>query len=266
MGFPRLRQTAGGADGAEKTLPDRIAEHFLARIFTGDLPAGTRLPPDRELAAQLGVDRTSLRMAMQQLSRMGLIRAVRGSGVSVLDYRDHAGLDFLAAVFALPQVSLGGAFLLQALDDWVDMMPVVVGRALVRATREDQRALDALLERQLGLTTHKRALPDVVALELELQDRIVRLLGNTGLVLLGNSSRPLRHKLVELYFGETDVVAHVEAQRRLLNEAFGSRRVAERIAKTYRAYRRDKSEALRRPLESLPVGPSIVRQKGRAKI
>ena len=126
---------AAASDG--RTLPDRIADHFIARIFTGELAPGSRLPADRELAPQLGVDRTSLRMAMQQLGRMGLIKALRGSGVTVLDYREHAGLDFLAAVFKNRDLSLGGSFLLEALDDWIEQIPKVAGRALARATRND---------------------------------------------------------------------------------------------------------------------------------
>lgn len=239
-----------------KTLPDRIAEHFIARIFTGELRAGERLPPDRDLAAQLGVDRTSLRMAMQQLSRMGLIRAVRGSGVTVLDYREHGGLDFLAAVFALPGLSLGGAFLEQVLDDWLDLMPVIVGRAFRRATRDDHRELDALIMGQLALLDSKKDVSRVAALEVALQDRVMRLLGNTSLVLLGNSSRPLRMKLVTLYFEVTDVRSHVESQRALLRRGIGGSLGAEQIATSYREYLRERTVALRLRLQSLPVNPS----------
>jgi len=248
---------------AEKTLPNRVVEHFLTRIFTGELAAGSKLPPDRELAGQLGVDRTSLRMAMQQLSRMGLVRAVRGSGVHVLDYREHAGLDFLAAIFALPDVSLGGAFLLQALDDWIDVMPVIVGRALARATRDEHRLLDALLEKQLELLAKSKAVAEVVALELDLQDDITRLLGNTTLMLLRNSSRPLRRKLVALYFEETSVRDHVEAQRALLAGARRGTPDAEQLAENYRQYLRLKTEPLRRRLQTLPVNPAIVSRRRR---
>jgi GntR family transcriptional regulator, transcriptional repressor for pyruvate dehydrogenase complex len=257
------RLLSAAAEAADKTVPNRIAEYFLARVFTGDLPAGSKLPPDRELAAELGVDRTSLRMAMQQLARMGLVRAVRGSGVHVLDYREHAGLDFLAVIFELSEVSLGSAFLLQALDDWIDVMPVVVGRALVRATRDDQRALDGLLEAQLELLAGRKALAPIVALELDLQDRIARLLGNTTLMLLGNSSRPLRRKLVALYFEETDVRAHVLAQRQFLVAAAQSQADAGQIAETYRAYLRSRTEPLRRRLQALPVSPTLVSRRRR---
>jgi GntR family transcriptional repressor for pyruvate dehydrogenase complex len=249
--------TAFAEDG--RTLPDRIADHFIARIFTGSLAPGERLPPDRELAPLLGVDRTSLRMAMQQLSRMGLIRAVRGSGVSVLDYREHAGLDFLAAVFALRELSLGGSFLLQALDDWIDLMPVLVGRAFARATAEDVRRFDAIVSSQLAALDSGNGLSTVAELEVSLQDQIIRVLGNTALVLLANSSRPFRLRLVCLYFEECDVRAHVEAQRAQLRQIMSSLALNELdIVGSYRAYLRQCTSGLRKRLQALPVGPALV--------
>jgi DNA-binding FadR family transcriptional regulator len=94
-------------------LPDRIADEPLARIFTGELRPGDLLPAERTLATQLGVDRTSLRMALRQLTRMKLVRAVRSSGITVLDYRTHAGIDFMSAVPEVPGLQLGSAMLLE---------------------------------------------------------------------------------------------------------------------------------------------------------
>jgi GntR family transcriptional repressor for pyruvate dehydrogenase complex len=97
------------------------------------------------LAEELGVDRTSLRVALRQLSRMNLLRATQGSGITVLDYRRHAGIDFLAAVLEVPGLELGGAFLLEALDQWNVMMPRFVATALARcparAPARDRRVL-----------------------------------------------------------------------------------------------------------------------------
>jgi GntR family transcriptional repressor for pyruvate dehydrogenase complex len=259
-----LPQPASGEAG--KTLPDRIAEHFIARIFTGEIAAGERLPPDRELAPLLGVDRTSLRMAMQQLSRLGLIKVVHGSGVRVLDYREHAGIDFLAAVFALPDLFLGGSFLLQVLDDWLDLMPAVIGRALARATHDDYRSLDGVMAEQLALLEAEATPATLAELEVALQDRLVRVLGNTGLVLLGNSSRPLRQRLVQMFFEEVAMREHVEMQRALLRESMNRASVsplsAPEIATFYRAYLLERSAPLRRRLSALPMNPALLRPHG----
>ena len=69
-----------------KTLPDQITDLLIALIFTEKLKAGDKLPPERQLAEYLGVDRTSLRMALRTLTRMNVIHALQGSGIRVLDY------------------------------------------------------------------------------------------------------------------------------------------------------------------------------------
>jgi hypothetical protein len=132
-----------------RTLPDRLADELIARIFTGELAPNERLSPERTLAEELGVDRTSLRVALRQLSRMNLLRATQGSGITVLDYRRHAGIDFLAAVLEVPGLELGGAFLLEALDQWNVMMPRFVASALADAQPEHLREIDAFFEAQL---------------------------------------------------------------------------------------------------------------------
>ncbi len=49
-------------------------------VATGALEVGGRLPPERELARQLSVGRSSLREAMQGLQTMGVVEVRRGVG------------------------------------------------------------------------------------------------------------------------------------------------------------------------------------------
>ena len=61
-----------------KPLHASIAEHLSAAITAGSLAAGTRLPPERQLAATLGVSRMTVRQALGQLEHDGLVRRVVG--------------------------------------------------------------------------------------------------------------------------------------------------------------------------------------------
>ena len=53
-----------------------------ARLVDGDLRLGDHLPPERTLAADLGVARSSVREAIRVLEAMGLVRTQTGSGPS----------------------------------------------------------------------------------------------------------------------------------------------------------------------------------------
>lgn len=65
---------------SHKQIHEEIVEEIERRIRSGELPVGTKLPPERKLADQLGVSRTSLREALHVLKRMGCIRSVVGEG------------------------------------------------------------------------------------------------------------------------------------------------------------------------------------------
>lgn len=59
-----------------------VLEKIEADLLEGSLGPGDRLPPERELAATLGVGRSSVREALRVLEVMGLIRTATGSGPS----------------------------------------------------------------------------------------------------------------------------------------------------------------------------------------
>ncbi|SCX73202.1 FadR/GntR family transcriptional regulator [Variovorax sp. EL159] len=76
-----------------RRLYQQIADQIRAFIRNGNLPSGARLPPERELALQLGVSRPSLREALIALEIDGRIEIRMGSGVYVCatqDASEHA--------------------------------------------------------------------------------------------------------------------------------------------------------------------------------
>lgn len=60
-----------------------IAQRLLRAITSGELPAGARLPGDRELAGQYGVSRSTAREAMLALELVGAVEIQHGNGVFV---------------------------------------------------------------------------------------------------------------------------------------------------------------------------------------
>lgn len=69
----------------------QIAEHIAAKIRGRLLPAGTKLPPERQLAALFGVSRTTAINAYRQLEELGLVRTKVGSGTYVNEAPAEAG-------------------------------------------------------------------------------------------------------------------------------------------------------------------------------
>lgn len=84
------------------SAPPRPAHHAEQALITafldGDFPPGTALPGERDLAAQLGVTRPTLREALQRLGRDGWVTIQQGKATVVNDYWRHGGLNVLGAL------------------------------------------------------------------------------------------------------------------------------------------------------------------------
>lgn len=76
-----------------RRLYQQIADQVRQLIQTEPYPAGSRLPPERELAQQLGVSRPSLREALIALEIDGTIEIRMGSGIYVLSPEKPAPLN-----------------------------------------------------------------------------------------------------------------------------------------------------------------------------
>ena len=57
-----------------------LADRIALLLLDGRVPPEARLPSERELAAQLGLSRTTVAAAYAQLRTRGYLRSVRGSG------------------------------------------------------------------------------------------------------------------------------------------------------------------------------------------
>ena len=68
-----------------------LAGHLRDAIASGALPVGSRLPPQRELAASLSVGRTTVVAAYNLLRADSLIEMRQGAGTWVTEGRRPAG-------------------------------------------------------------------------------------------------------------------------------------------------------------------------------
>lgn len=225
---------------SEKTLPDLIADDLIARIFVGELVPGSRLPPERHYCETLGVDRTSLRIALRTLNRMNLVQSVRGSGITVMDYRRHAGLDFLAAIFDIPQLELGSRIKLEGLQAFNALIPGLLfetlkgplDAALVMQVRDHLIEQVRIIEE--GPLTPER-LNKLSNIELALQDLLLYR-GSAITELMANSTLSLRSRIMRELFEVIDIRAHVMFQQQLLLDIGSGRLPLDQVVGFFHRY------------------------------
>lgn len=115
-----------------------VLEKIESDLLDGALAPGDRLPSERELAASLGVGRSSVREALRVLEVMGLLRTGTGSGPS-------AG----AIIIATPQGGMSALLRLQVaahgfpLDDVVATRLVLEAAVVEILTADRSRSTDA---------------------------------------------------------------------------------------------------------------------------
>ena len=89
-------------------VADEIVEQLRQLILTGKYRPGERLPPERELARTLGVNRASLREALKKLEHLGLVRIRQGDGTRVENFMETAGIDLVR--YLVPLASTGSGY------------------------------------------------------------------------------------------------------------------------------------------------------------
>ena len=91
-------------------LPDQIASRLIALITERRLKAGDRLPPERELAATMGVSRSSLREALRALAMLGVAEMRQGDGTYLTNLQPGSLMRSVGLVLALSDSGLEQLF------------------------------------------------------------------------------------------------------------------------------------------------------------
>jgi GntR family transcriptional regulator, transcriptional repressor for pyruvate dehydrogenase complex len=78
------------------SLPEQVFQQLVKAVLDGRYEAGERLPPQRALARDLGINMASLREGIKRLEQLRLIEVRHGDAMRVTDWKVSAGLDVLA--------------------------------------------------------------------------------------------------------------------------------------------------------------------------
>lgn len=79
----RARKQTKEDAGGHSLLTLQVVDHVRSLIASGELRPGDRLPPERELARELKISRSSLRAGIGFLAAMGVLKSRHGAGTFV---------------------------------------------------------------------------------------------------------------------------------------------------------------------------------------
>jgi GntR family transcriptional repressor for pyruvate dehydrogenase complex len=131
----------------KQTLVERVAQELLEEIRRKRLPAGSRLPSERELVRSLGVGRSTVREALNGLALLGAIEIHHGQGMFVAD-----------GLRAEAPIEVGKALVRSLTRELLEARePVEAAIAELAATRRTQADLAEIEE---TLAVHERLLAE----------------------------------------------------------------------------------------------------------
>jgi GntR family transcriptional repressor for pyruvate dehydrogenase complex len=172
------------------SLTDRAMARLRELIQSGELPPGSRLPPENQLAADLGVGRNIMREAVRALVAARVLEVRRGNGTFVTSLEPRILLEGISGAVELLQ----GDTMLELTEVRRLFEPAATGLAATRISA------DQLAEVKGHLEGMRAAADDVELLnkhDAAFHSAVVAATGNETLstVLDGISSRTVRARV-----------------------------------------------------------------------
>ncbi len=137
---------ASGANNRAEAIHDDL----VRRVIQGEFAPGTRLPPERALAAEYDTNRNTLREALRRLEHARLVTVRQGSGVTVTDWRRVGTLGSLGLLVKHtrdPAERVG--IILDLLIGRMAVLEHAVALAAEHRTDEQLARIDGVLDEQL---------------------------------------------------------------------------------------------------------------------
>jgi GntR family transcriptional regulator, transcriptional repressor for pyruvate dehydrogenase complex len=177
-------------------------------IVAGELAPGSRLPPEHELAAQLGLSRNTAREAVRALVTARVLDVRRGDGTYVTSLSPGLLLEGIGSAVELMRDD--GA--LEVLEVRRYLEPAATALAAGRIDQDDLRALAASIQRMREAADDEQ----FVAHDAEFHARVAEASGNGTLasLLAGLSSRTMRVRVLR-------AMSDAEALRRTIDQHEG---------------------------------------------
>lgn len=208
--------------GNKGRLVDRVVNEIQRSIVDGQLNVGERLPPERELAEQVGVSRTVIREAVHILVARGLLETKQGVGTTVRQMTSEQIAEPLSLLLRTHDVSIDDLHQVRSI-----LEVEIVGLAATHATRADGTRLRQISARMESVAHDPKAFADGDA---DFHQTLAQMSRNRLLAVLLDSIRDLMQEIRILVCEHPDLYQTVTpdhgriVERVVANDPQGARR------------------------------------------
>src|SRR5262249_3446328 len=128
--------------GVPVPLTDDVINRLRSMIQNGELPPGSRLPPEHQLALQMGISRSGVREAVKTLASARVLDVRRGDGTYVTSLAPHLLLEGVGFALGLLQ----GERLLEVMEVRRLLEPPATAMAAARMSPEQLEEIVGVME------------------------------------------------------------------------------------------------------------------------
>jgi len=173
--------------------PTQFAEKYILNaIINNTWSAGDKLPPERELAEQIGITRPTLREVLQRLSRDGWLKITHGKSTIVNDYKANGGLGILKTL-----VGHDDSVYSHLISNWLEFRTLILPQLAQNAVNENAEAILDKLKKIPEVTANNKIF---ATYDWELQLLLIKNSGNIIARMLYNDLTGIYHKEAAKYF------------------------------------------------------------------
>jgi GntR family transcriptional regulator, transcriptional repressor for pyruvate dehydrogenase complex len=189
---------------------EEICERIREQLALGVLKPGDKLPPERDLAQQLGVSRNVLREALRSLEMAGVLRLQKGvKGGAFIREGDTSRMN----VVMRDMLSLGTISVRELSEARMDVLDLVVRLACANGRQENFDALDQNIERT-DLATKEGRLLDRVECSRDFYKLLAVATGNKVIAMILDSVTEIHMRFVYAKVASSGVAMPRLAERR----------------------------------------------------
>ena len=193
-------------------LTDEAIEKIKQMIISGRVPPGEKLPREADLAAELGLSRSSLREAVKALSLIHVLDVRQGDGTYATSLAPSLLLEALSFIVDFHRDDS----VLEFLEVRRILEPAATALAAVRMSSESKRGLGEILD----AVTVDSPVDDFIATDLEFHRRIAVGAGNSVLASLAdNMSLPTARARVWRAMTEPRALERTLSEHRAIYQA-----------------------------------------------
>jgi GntR family transcriptional regulator, transcriptional repressor for pyruvate dehydrogenase complex len=228
---------------------EEICERIREQLALGVLKPGDKLPPERDLAQQLGVSRNVLREALRSLEMAGVLRLRKGvkGGAFVREGDTNRMNDVMRDMLSIGTISVR-----ELSEARIHVLDLVVHLACASARQSDFEALEANIERT-KLATREGRLLDRVECSREFYKVLAAATGNKVIAMIVDSVTEIHMRFVYAKVASSGVAMPRLAEKRAQFLAALRARDASKAARLMRAH----LESVQQMLEQDPGAMSL---------